>query len=279
MKITRKLFLNGVFESATLNVIGLSLLFLSPGLFLAGCIEWGYSDSHNESALFLTGLIAAVLGFGLRAITSIADDSMERPKAVFSVVSWSWIGCVLIGMLPYLFAGVFPWSRVDSALFEAISGFTTTGSTVLSDIESNGRGILFWRQLTQWYGGMGIIVLAVTVLPSLGVGGLQLMAAESPGHKSDKLRARAIDTAKSLWAVYFGVTIVVSLLLWATPSANLYDAVAHGLSTAAIGGFSTYNESIGSFDSYLVELIIVLGMFTGAMNYNLQYKFLSLIHI
>jgi len=275
MKITRKLFLNGVFESATLNVIGLSLLFLSPGLFLAGCIEWGYSDSHNESALFLTGLIAAVLGFGLRAITSIADDSMERPKAVFSVVSWSWIGCVLIGMLPYLFAGVFPWSRIDSALFEAISGFTTTGSTVLSDIESNGRGILFWRQLTQWYGGMGIIVLAVTVLPSLGVGGLQLMAAESPGHKSDKLRARAIDTAKSLWAVYFGVTIVVSLLLWATPSANLYDAVAHGLSTAAIGGFSTYNESIGSFDSYLVELIIVLGMFTGAMNYNLQYKFLS----
>ena len=175
------MFLNGVFESATLNVIGLSLLFLSPGLFfLAGCIEWGYSDSHNESALFLTGFIAVVLGFGLRAITSIADDSMERPKAVFSVVSWSWIGCVLIGMLPYLFAGVFPWSRVDSALFEAISGFTTTGSTVLSDIESNGRGILFWRQLTQWYGGMGIIVLAVTVLPSLGVGGLQLMAAESP---------------------------------------------------------------------------------------------------
>ena len=120
MKITRKLFLNGVFESATLNVIGLSLLFLSPGLFLAGCIEWGYSDSHNESALFLTGLIAAALGFGLRAITSIADDSMERPKAVFSVVSWSWIGCVLIGMLPYLFGGVFPWSRIDSALFEAI---------------------------------------------------------------------------------------------------------------------------------------------------------------
>ena len=120
---------------------------------------------------------------------------------------------------------------------------------------------------------MGIIVLAVTVLPSLGVGGLQLMTAESPGHESDKLRARSIDTAKSLWLVYFGVTITIALLLWATPNVGLYDAVAHGLSTAAIGGFSTKNGSIGSFDSYIVELIIVFGMFVGAMNYNLQYKF------
>ena len=158
-------------------------------------------------------------------------------------------------------------------MFETISGFSTTGSTVLQDIEANSKGILFWRQLTQWYGGMGIIVLAVTVLPSLGVGGLQLMTAESPGHESDKLRARSIDTAKSLWIVYFGVTITIALLLWATPNVGLYDAVAHGLSTAAIGGFSTKNGSIGSFDSYIVELIIVFGMFVGAMNYNLQYKF------
>ncbi len=273
MRFRESVFLEGVFESATINVIGLSLLFLTPGLLISGFIEWASTDAHNELALFLTAAISALLGLTLRTITSIADDSMDRPKAVFSVVAWSWVGCVLVGMLPYLFAGVFPWSQIDNALFETISGFSTTGSTVLLDIEANSRGILFWRQLTQWYGGMGIIVLAVTVLPSLGVGGLQLMAAESPGHKSDKLRARSIDTAKSLWLVYFGVTVTISLLLWATPAVNLYDAVAHGLSTAAIGGFSTKNGSIGSFDSYIVELIIVFGMFIGAMNYNLQYKF------
>ena len=273
MRFSRRLFLEGLFESATINIIGLTLLFLTPGLLISGLIEWVSSDSHHEFSLFATAAIAAVLGLSLRAATSIADDSMDRPKAIFSVVAWSWVGCVLVGVLPYLFAGVFPWSKIDNALFETISGFSTTGSTVLQDIEASSRGILFWRQLTQWYGGMGIIVLAVTVLPSLGVGGLQLMTAESPGHESDKLRARSIDTAKSLWIVYFGVTITIALLLWATPNVGLYDAVAHGLSTAAIGGFSTKNGSIGSFDSYLVELIIVFGMFIGAMNYNLQYKF------
>jgi|TARA_B100001094_G_scaffold331433_1_gene399707 trk system potassium uptake protein TrkH len=273
MKFPRRLFLEGLFESATINIIGLSLLFLAPGLFLSGCIEWVSSDSHNELALFLTAGIALLLGFSFRAMTSIADDSMDRPKAIFSVVAWSWVVCVLIGMLPYLFAGVFSWSKIDSAIFETISGFSTTGSTVLQDIESNGRGILFWRQLTQWYGGMGMIVLAVTVLPSLGVGGLQLMAAESPGHKSDRLRARTIDTAKSLWTVYFGATIVISLLLWITPAMNLYDAVAHALTTASTGGFSPYNDSIGAFDSYIVELIIIFGMFLSGMNFNLQYKF------
>lgn len=273
MKFPKRLFLDGIFESATINITGLTLLFLTPGLIISGLIEWVSPDSHNELSLFVTALIATVLGISLRAMTSIADDSMDRPKAIFSVVAWSWVGCVLVGMLPYLFSGVFPWSRVDNALFETISGFSTTGSTVLQDIEANSRGILFWRQLTQWYGGMGIIVLAVTVLPSLGVGGLQLMTAESPGHESDKLRARSIDTAKSLWIVYFGVTITIALLLWATPDIGLYDAVAHGLSTAGSGGFSTKNGSIGSFDSYLVELIIVFGMFIGAMNYNLQYKF------
>jgi trk system potassium uptake protein TrkH len=273
MKFPKRLFLDGIFESATINITGLTLLFLTPGLIISGLIEWVSPDSHNELSLFVTALIATVLGISLRAMTSIADDSMDRPKAIFSVVAWSWVGCVLVGMLPYLFSGVFPWSRVDNALFETISGFSTTGSTVLQDIEANSRGILFWRQLTQWYGGMGIIVLAVTVLPSLGVGGLQLMTAESPGHESDKLRARSIDTAKSLWIVYFGVTITIALLLWATPDIGLYDAVAHGLSTAGSGGFSTKNGSIGSFDSYLVELIIVFGIFIGAMNYNLQYKF------
>ena len=131
MKFSRRFLLEGLFESATINIIGLTLLFLTPGLVVSGLIEWVSADSHNEFSLFATAVIAAFLGLSLRAVTSIADDSMDRPKAIFSVVAWSWVGCVLIGMLPYLFAGVFPWSRIDNALFETISGFSTTGSTVL----------------------------------------------------------------------------------------------------------------------------------------------------
>ena len=130
MKFPRRFLLEGLFESATINIIGLTLLFLARiGNFW---VNWWFSaDSHHEFSLFATAVIAAVLGLTLRAVTSIADDSMDRPKAIFSVVAWSWVGCVLIGMLPYLFAGVFPWSRIDNALFETISGFSTTGSTVL----------------------------------------------------------------------------------------------------------------------------------------------------
>ena len=107
MRFSRRLFLEGLFESATINIIGLTLLFLTPGLLISGLIEWVSSDSHHEFSLFATAAIAAVLGLSLRAVTSIADDSMDRPKAIFSVVAWSWVGCVLVGMLPYLFAGVF----------------------------------------------------------------------------------------------------------------------------------------------------------------------------
>ena len=275
MKLSQRFSTEGPYESATLNVLGLALLLLTPGLIISGAIEWLSNTSHNESALFVSAAISCVAGLLLRTLTSVADDATEKPMAVFSVVSWTWVGCVLIGSLPYLFSGVFAWSNFDDALFETISGFSCTGSTVIENIEANGRGILLWRQLTQWYGGMGIIVLAVTVLPSLGVGGLQLMAAESPGQKSDKLKAKTIDTAKSLWIVYFGVTAAITLLLWMLPKVSLYDAVAHALSTAATGGFSTYNSSIGYFDSFLVELVIIAGMFLCAMNFNLQYKFLT----
>ncbi|HJM27846.1 MAG: TrkH family potassium uptake protein [Acidimicrobiales bacterium] len=274
MRLSRAIFTEGVYESATLNVIGVALLFLSPGLLVCTLVEWGSGSSHQEMALLGTTCLTLVIGMSLRTITSIADDSMEKPKAVFSVVAWSWVSCALVGVMPYLLGDVFAWSHFGNALFESISGFSCTGSTVLEDIESNGRGILLWRQMTQWYGGMGMIVLGVTVLPNLGVGGLKLMAAEAPGHKSDKLKAKSIDTAKSLWVIYFGITAVITFALWILPNISFYDAIAHGFSTVATGGFSTYNASIGHFNSYLAELVIVVGMFICAMNFNLQFIFL-----
>jgi len=129
-----------------------------------------------------------------------------------------------------------------------------------------------WRQITQFYGGMGMVVLAVTVLPALGVGGLALMTAEAPGTASDRLTPRVTETARTLWKIYLGVTIVVAALLWVIPGPSLYDAIAHALTTSSTGGFSTYNSSIGHFDSWLVEIVIVLGLFLCGMNFTLHHR-------
>jgi len=270
MRIDQNLFTEGPIDSPTLNVMGLALAFLSPGLFVAGLVEWISADSHNEWPLFASAAISLNLGLTLRALTEITDEL--KPLSMFSMVAWSWVACSVMGSLPYLWGGVFPWEKFDSALFESISGFSTSGSTVLEDIESLGKGMLLWRQLTQWYGGMGMIVLATAVLPRLGVGGLALMSAEAPGHKSDMFRASATKTAKTLWAVYFTTTLVVAVALWITPGPTLFDAITHALSTISTGGFSTYNSSIGHFDSVAVEIIIVATMIFGAISYTLHYK-------
>ena len=273
MKVNPNLFTEGPIDSPTLNVMGLALAFLSPGLFIAGLVEWVSASSHNEWPLFASAGISLNIGLTLRALTEISDEL--RPLSMFSMVAWSWVACSAMGALPYLWGGIFPWSGFDGALFESISGFSCTGSTVLKDIEGLGKGMLIWRQLTQWYGGMGMIVLATSVLPRLGVGGLALMSAETPGHKSDMLRASATKTAKTLWSVYFGTTLVIVLALWITPGPTLYDAVAHALTTAATGGFSTHNASIGYFDSVVVEMILVVSMIFCAVSFTLHYKVLA----
>ena len=254
----------------TLHVIGLALLFLVPGLVISGFIEWGSSTSHQEWALFASAALIGLLGLVIWRSTEISVDL--GPAAVFSAVAWTWVACSVVGALPYLLAEMFPWQHWDSALFESISGFTTTGSTVLADIESHGRGVLFWRQLTQWYGGMGMVVLAVTVLPFLGVGGLELMSAEAPGDSSDRLVPRVSGTAKILWSLYAGLTLAVALALFIVPGPSLYDAFAHALTTSSTGGFSPYNLSIGHFDSIAVELVIVAGLFLAGANFALHYK-------
>lgn len=265
----------------TLHVAGLSLLLLVPGLGLSLLIEWGSSESDNEIALLLPMVLCGLLG-GLAWKTTTIGVGLT-PASVFSAVVSSWIACSLMGTLPYLLGDMFAWAQFDSALFESISGFSTTGSTVLEAIEGNGRGVLMWRQLTQWYGGMGIIVLAVTVLPSIGVSGLSLMSAEAPGPESDRLVPRVSETARRLWVVYGGLTALITVLLWVLPRVlqgasssgvkpNLYDAFAHALTTAATGGFSTYDRSVGYFDSLVVELVIVVMLVVCAMNFALHYR-------
>lgn len=259
-------------ESATTHVVGLALMWLTPGLVVSALIEWG-SGGPDEVALLLTAAIAAGVGWVLHANTTLGDD--VRAVSVFSIVAWSWVASSAVGALPFLFGDMFTIGQWDLAIFESVSGFSCTGSTVLADIEAHGRGVLMWRQLTQWYGGMGMVLLAVSVLPYLGVGGLALMTAEAPGHSSDRLAPRVSETAQRLWLVYTGVTALVALALWAVPGPSLYDSVAHAVATAATGGFSPYNSSVGHFESFTVELILVGAMILCGMNFALHYQLLT----
>ncbi|MFT7031851.1 MAG: trk system potassium uptake protein TrkH, partial [Cyclobacteriaceae bacterium] len=171
------------------------------------------------------------------------------------------------GALPYILSGAIP--NFTDAFFETISGFTTTGATILTDIESVHRGILFWRSLTQWIGGMGIIVLAVAILPILGIGGMQLFVAEAPGISPDKLQPRIKETAKRLWFIYFSLTAMETVLLW-IGGMTFYDAINHGLTTMATGGFSTKNAGAAHFAPHL-QYIMVLFMFLAGTNFTMTY--------
>tara|TARA_Y100000816_G_scaffold105478_1_gene73479 strand:- start:2007 stop:3215 length:1209 start_codon:yes stop_codon:yes gene_type:complete len=174
----------------------------------------------------------------------------------------------LFGMLPYIITGQIP--SMHDAFFETVSGYTTTGATILNDIEALDNGILYWRSLTQWIGGMGIIVLAVAILPFLGIGGMQLFVAEAPGVSIDKLQPRIKETAMRLWQIYISFTIVLFLILWAG-GMNSFEAVNHAMTTFATGGFSTKNTSIGYFESPFIQYTIILFMFISATNFTLTY--------
>ena len=258
-------------NSLTLHIVGLGLLMVSAGMAISTLIEWGSSESHNETALLIAAVITAIFGGALWFSTEVKEPI--GTASIFASVAWTWIACSVFGALPYILAGdIFNWGTWDSALFESISGFSCTGSTVLPDIESLGRGVLFWRQLTQWYGGMGMVVLAVSVLPYVGVGGLGLVSAESPGQTMERLAPRVSETARRLWILYVGITLTITLALLITPGPNLYDSFAHALSVSSTGGFSPNNLSIGQYDSLAVELVISFFLIYCALSFNLHYR-------
>ncbi len=258
-------------QNLSLHVVGLALLFLVPGMLLAAVVGWGSTAFSEQRPLLIAAAIVAAAGISLAS--SFRPPKDVRPTDVFPVVVWTWLACSLFGALPYLLdAATFGWTRWDSALFESISGFSCTGSTVLADFDSANRGILFWRQLTQWYGGMGMVVLTVSVLPLLGVGGQELMRAEAPGPDSDRLAPRISGTAKRLWLVYAIFTTAIAFSLFAVPGVGLYDAVAYALTTASTGGFAPHAASVGYLDSLAAELIVAAGLILGAMSFSLHYR-------
>jgi len=221
-------------------------------------------------AFFYSYLLLLSVGFVLYLpVRNKRNDLRLRDGFVVVVMFWLVLGAA--GAIPFYLYQNLDISVVD-ALFESVSGLTTTGATVLVGLDNLPHSILFYRQELQWLGGMGIIVLAVAVMPMLGIGGMQLYKAEAPGPvKDNKLTPRIAETAKALWYIYFGLTLVCAIAYWLA-GMSLFDAVGHSFSTIAIGGFSTHDASLGYFDSQAIEIIAIIFMFLGAVNFALHFS-------
>ncbi|MDC7220767.1 MAG: potassium transporter TrkG [Spirochaetales bacterium] len=202
---------------------------------------------------------------------SSRKKSVLGTKDGFMLVSLAWLFASAVGALPYVMSGAIP--SYTEAFFETMSGFTTTGASILTAIEPLPRGILFWRSLTHWLGGMGIVVLTVALLPILGVGGLQLLKAEAPGPSVDKITPKITETAKILWAIYAGMTVLETALLMAG-GMDWFDALTHTFGTLATGGFSTMNSSVGAYESPFVHNVITTFMVMAGLNFALYYRLL-----
>ncbi|MBW1677290.1 MAG: TrkH family potassium uptake protein [Deltaproteobacteria bacterium] len=255
----------------TLHLVGILTFFL--GLTMVFPLLFGlyYQD---KSVVPLLKSMAVTLGSGLvlyLVFRSARGEIMSHREGM-GVVAIGWTAAGLFGALPYYWGGVF--NTFADAFFESISGFTTTGASVLMNIEAVPRGFLFWRSLTHWLGGMGIIVLSLAILPLLGVGGMQLYKAEVPGPVPDKLKPRIRDTAMVLWKVYL-LFSAAEALLFVLGGMDLFDALCHTFGTMATGGFSTRNVSIGSYHSPYIDTVVIIFMLFAGINFSLHYQCLK----
>jgi trk system potassium uptake protein len=244
------------------------LLGVAFAMTIAALVGLLLGDGSFVPLALATLITATIAGVG-RALTHVPDDINFREA--FAMVTFSWTAVAIVGALPYLLSGAIP--AVSQALFESMSGFTTTGSTVLADIEVVQPGILFWRSMTQWLGGMGFIVLGVAILPYLGVGGMQLFRLEAPGPTADRLRPRIRETAKLLWMVYAGLTAILAVLFY-LGNMSVFDAVNHAFTTMPTGGFSTRNASMAAFSPF-IQWVTIVFMFLAGTSFTLHYRTLA----
>ena len=247
--------------------MGLLLLCNSGFMFFATLISFIYQDGVGIY-IAMAGLVTAFIGLCFMFFNKDHKKDLGKRDG-YIVVTFGWIFMAFSGTLPYIFSGAIP--NLTNAFFETMSGYTTTGASILDDIEAVPYGVLFWRSLTHWIGGMGIIVLAIAILPLLGIGGMQLFSAEAPGPSADKLHPRITDTAKRLWFIYVGYTVLQTILL-KLAGMNMFDAMNHALSTLSTGGFSTKNASVAYWnDNPLIQWIIIVFMFIAGANFVLSY--------
>jgi len=251
-----------------LNTLGSLLFFLGLSMLFPLLYAVYYQEPVINAFLFSMAITSLS---GLLLWKFYSSKEPIGHKEGFAIAALGWIFAAGFGALPFLFAGTFP-SFID-AYFESMSGFTTTGATVLVPIEGNPYSILFWRDFIQWLGGMGIIVLVVAILPALGAGGMQLFKSEVPGPEPDRLKPRIKETAKLLWGVYIIFSVLQVACLYFT-GMTLFDALTHMFGTMPTGGFTPRNLSVGAYDNPVFENIIILFMFIAGANFTLHYKVL-----
>ncbi len=247
----------------------LGLLLLVEGLFML--LSAGVAAIYGEydfPYFIYSSLICIFFGGVISAINYKAKKQIGKREG-YTIVTMVWVVFSFFGLLPFWLSKAIP--SFTDAFFETMSGFSTTGSSVLDNIEALPHGILFWRSIIQWLGGMGIIVLSLAILPLLGVGGMQLFLAEVPGPVPDKLHPRIAETAKRLWYIYVVYTVVETLLLWAG-GMTFFDAICHSFTTMATGGYSTKQASIAYYDSAYIQYVIIIFMFIAGTNFTLSYS-------
>lgn len=263
------------------RIMGFLLMLEGLAILTALPFSWFYNPQGISNfnllngmsefyAILISGLLTFFIGLFTFVYTRKATKNTTK-KEGYLIVSLSWIVISIFGSLPFYLSGYF--GSYTNAFFETMSGFTTTGATILNDIEAVPHGLLFWRSLTQWIGGMGIIVLSLAILPLLGIGGMQLFSAESPGPTTDKIHPKVREMAKRLWAIYVILTIIQTWLLM-LGNMSFFDAICHSFTTMASGGFSTQNTSIAAYSPY-IQYIIILFMILAGTNFALHYFLLK----
>ncbi len=253
--------------SVILRVTGFLLTVFSLALLVPVIVAWVYAE---ETVVTFVTAFAITLASGLLLWLPMRGERELRAGDGFLVTALFYLGLGLFGAIPLYLAESTNLSFTDAA-FESLSGLTTTGATVITGLDELPKSILFYRQLLQWFGGMGIIVLAVAILPMLGIGGMQLYRAESPGPVKDtKLTPRITETAKALWYLYLGITVMCAMSYWAA-GMSVFDAICHSFSTVAIGGFSTHDASIGHFANPSIEAVAIVFMIFSGINFGLHF--------
>ncbi len=255
-----------------INIIG--ILLMINGMLMLTAIPFAlYHGEDSWKGILVSSLINSLVGFIFYYKTKDIRTKDLKRRDGYLIVTTSWIFMCIFGTLPYIFTNQIP--DISNAFFETVSGYTTTGATILDDIEALDYSVLYWRSLTQWIGGMGIIVLAVAILPFLGIGGMQLFVAEAPVFSLDKLQPRIKETAQRLWLIYISFTVLL-FIIFLVEGMNFFDAINHAMTTFATGGFSTKNASIGHFESPLIQYTVILFMLISATNFTLTYFALKL---
>ncbi len=253
------------------RILGLLLIIEGLFMFLAVLVSLLFGDRDFPGIALSGGITIFAGGFTWLGTRGAEHRLIKRDG--FLIVTFGWLLFSLFGSVPFLATGYIP--DYTNAFFETISGFTTTGASILNDVESLPHGLLFWRSLTQWLGGMGIIVMSLAILPILGIGGMQLFVAEVPGPAPDKLHPRIKDTAKRLWGIYIIFTFVEIILL-VLGDMDIFDATCHAFTTMATGGYSTRQASIAHWDSPYIHYVIIVFMFLAGTNFTLSYFALHL---